>query len=106
MAIGGPRPGAGRKKKTTVEAQQSRRDVVISVLTPARLKVIVEHDVAAAERGQTDRIDRWLPYALGSPKQEHEHSGPGGEPLQIGIRVIDYREGLSPLKPPEADDGE
>lgn len=75
MAIGGARPGAGRKKKTTVEAQQTRRDVVISVFTAARLRGIVELDVAAAEKGQTDRIDRWLPYVLGSPKQEIEIGG-------------------------------
>jgi len=87
MAIGGARPGAGRKKKTTVEAQQSRRDVVISVFTASRLKTIVELDVAAAERGQTDRVDRWLPYVLGSPKQEHEHSGPGGAPLVFTIAI-------------------
>lgn len=75
MAIGGARPGAGRKKKPTVEAQQARRDVVISVLTPARLREIVTLDVEAACAGDTARIDRWLAYALGSPKQEIEHSG-------------------------------
>lgn len=87
MAIGGARPGAGRKKKSTVEQQQSRRDVVISVLTPARLKTIVEHDVAAAEAGDTARIDRWLPYALGSPRQEIEHSGPDGGPIVFTIAI-------------------
>lgn len=87
MAIGGARPGAGRKKKTTVEAQQSRRDVVISVLTPTRLRTIVELDVAAAEAGDTARVDRWLAYALGSPKQEIEHTGKDGAPLTFTISI-------------------
>lgn len=91
MAIGGARPGAGRKKKPTVEAQQSRRDVVISVLTPDRLRNIVELDVAAAEAGDTARIDRWLSYALGSPKQEIELGGADGSPLTFTI-AIDRRD--------------
>lgn len=87
MAIGGARPGAGRKKKTTVEAQQTRRDVVIAAISPADLRKIVSLDVAAALRGDTARIDRWLPYALGSPRQEIEHSGPGGGPLVFTISI-------------------
>lgn len=42
----------------------------MSVLTEARLRKIVEKDVKAAETGDTYRVDRWLPYVLGSPKQE------------------------------------
>lgn len=90
MSIGGARPGAGRKKSPTVEAQQSRRDVVISVLTPDRLRTIVEHDVAAAEGGDTARVDRWLSYALGSPKQEV--AGPDGAPIRILIERVASRE--------------
>ncbi len=91
MAIGGARPGAGRKKKSTAEAQQTRRDVVISVLTPEALRDIVTLDVAAAQRGETARVDRWLPYVLGSPKQEHEHTGAGGGPFRIVIETVDDR---------------
>lgn len=67
---GGARAGAGRKRKETVDEQSSRRSVVMSVLTEARLRKIVEKDVKAAETGDTYRVDRWLPYVLGSPKQE------------------------------------
>jgi hypothetical protein len=67
---GGARPGAGRKRKETIDEQSSRRSVVMSVLSEARLRKIVERDVKAAEGGDTYRVDRWLPYVLGSPKQD------------------------------------
>lgn len=101
MAIGGARPGAGRKKKTTVEAQATRRDVVLSVFSVDRLRTIVEHDVAAAERGDTARIDRWLSYVLGSPKQEIEHSG---GVFSVEVKARDYREALGAFLPPAEDE--
>ena len=72
---GGARPGAGRKRKETTDEQASRRSVVMSVLSEARLRKIVERDVKAAEAGETYRVDRWLPYVLGSPKQEIDLTG-------------------------------
>jgi hypothetical protein len=42
----------------------------MSVLTESRLRKIVERDVKAAEGGATYRVDRWLAYVLGSPRQE------------------------------------
>jgi hypothetical protein len=92
MALGGARPGAGRKKKTTTELQYNRREVVLASISAADLRTIVRLDVDAALAGRTDRIDRWLPYVLGSPKQEHEHSGAGGGPLVFTI-AIDRKDG-------------
>lgn len=91
MALGGARPGAGRKKKETVEEQATRRDIVLAAFTPERLKVIVEHDIVAAEAGHTDRIDRWLPYVLGSPKQEIAVGG-SKEPIKVLIERVASRE--------------
>ncbi len=77
---------------------------MISVFTASRLKVIVEHDVAAAEAGQTDRIDRWLPYILGSPKQEIEIGNRAGESFGVTVEPKPWKDALAPFMPGE-DDG-
>lgn len=40
---------------------------------------------------------------LGLMPEKHEHSGPGGEPLQIEVKARDYREALGAFLPPEED---
>lgn len=88
MPSGGARPGAGRKKQATNELQYARREVVMAALTPERLLTIVEHDIAAAEAGHTERIDRWLPYVLGSPRQEIGVGDLDGGPLKIVVQTV------------------
>lgn len=43
---------------------------------------------------------------IGMFSEKHEHSGPGGEPVQIEVKARDYRDGLTPFLPPsEGSDG-
>jgi len=67
---GGARPGAGRKKKTTVEEQLSRRDVLLDVFTPAEWRKIALALLSQAKGGNLMVLLPYLPYLLGSPKQE------------------------------------
>lgn len=39
---GGARPGAGRKKASTKEAQQCRRDIILDVFTPEETRAAAE----------------------------------------------------------------
>lgn len=67
---GGARPGAGRKKKTTVEEQLSRRDVLLEVFTPAEWREIAIAILTQAKGGNLAVLLPYLPYLLGSPRQE------------------------------------
>ena len=87
---GGARAGAGRKKKTTAEQQAARRDAVIAALPPVLLKRVVQLDLEAALGGETARIDRWLPYVLGSPRAELA-LGVGAAEVRIVIETVDDR---------------
>jgi hypothetical protein len=67
---GGARPGAGRKRKETTEEQLSRRDVLLEVFTVAEWREIARLLLAAAKGGNLMILLPYLPYLLGSPRQE------------------------------------
>lgn len=70
MAKGGPRPGSGRKRKTTAEQQISRRDVVLEVFDITELRACLLVILEQIKAGQTERLYPLLSYILGSPRQE------------------------------------
>ena len=67
---GGARPGAGRKKTTTAEEQLSRRDVLLEVFTVAEWRAIALAILTQAKGGNLAVLLPYLPYLLGSPRQE------------------------------------
>lgn len=71
---GGARPGAGRKKQTTVVEQASRRSVVLEVFDEQAWRETVTAWLAMAAETPSV-IYPLLPYILGSPKQEINVSG-------------------------------
>lgn len=75
---GGRRTGSGRKTRETEDAQQTRRDVLLKVFSPERWERIAEKIAVKAEAGEYIAILPYLPYLLGSPKQEHDLNVKGG----------------------------
>lgn len=67
---GGARPGAGQKKKTTVEQQLTRRDVVLDVFSVEELRECLVVWLTQIKGGAIEKLYPLLPYLLGSPKQE------------------------------------
>ncbi len=100
---GGARPGAGRKKKETVVEQIARRDVLLEVFTPAEWREIARLLLSQAKGGNLMILLPYLPYLLGSPKQEINVSG------QIEhVRISEIRQALGvptirELNPPKRD---
>ena len=72
---GGVRPGAGRKKKVTIEEQASRRDILLDVFTPAEWRAIAVMLRDQAKGGNLAILLPYLPYLLGSPRQEINVTG-------------------------------
>lgn len=72
---GGARPGAGRKKKVTVEEQMSRRDVLLEVFTVPEWREIARTLLEQAKGGNLMILLPYLPYLLGSPRQEINVTG-------------------------------
>lgn len=72
---GGARPGAGAKKKTTAEAQACRRDVLLDVFTAEEWRSIATLVRDKVKGGEIGSMLPYLPYLLGSPKQEINVSG-------------------------------
>lgn len=72
---GGARPGAGRKKKETVEEQAARRDILLEVFTPAEWRAIARLLLSEAKGGNLMILLPYLPYLLGSPRQEINVTG-------------------------------
>lgn len=73
---GGARPGAGGKKKETVAAQETRRDIVLDVFNPEEWRLtVVGWMQAARETKNYGLLFPLLPYLMGSPKQEVNVSG-------------------------------
>lgn len=72
---GGARPGAGRKKKAVVEEQANRRDVLLEVFSPDEWREIARQVRDQAKGGNLVAVLPYLPYLLGSPRQELNVSG-------------------------------
>lgn len=73
LGSGGPRPGSGRKRKATVDEQQSRRDVLLEVFSAPEFREVAESLLLKAKGGDLAACGMLLPYLLGSPKQETKH---------------------------------
>ncbi len=95
---GGARPGAGRKKKVTLEEQLSRRDVLLEVFTVAEWRAIARMILDKVKEGDTYVLLPYLPYLLGSPRQEINVTGQVDHTLTIS----DIREALGIRKLPAA----
>lgn len=73
---GGARPGAGGKKKATVEQQHNRRSVVLDVVSEKVWRDTVTEWIAAARlTGNFSILFPLLPYIMGAAKQEINVSG-------------------------------
>lgn len=72
MPRGGLRPGAGRKKKPTVDAQKARRSIALEVFTEDEWRDCLKVWLKKAKAGNVALLYPLLPYLLGSPKQEVE----------------------------------
>lgn len=72
MPRGGFRPGAGRKKKPTIDAQRSRRGIALEVFSEDEWRACLNVWLAQAKAGNVGLLYPLLPYLLGSPKQEIE----------------------------------
>lgn len=71
---GGARPGAGRKRQTTVEHQASRRSIVLEVFDEQAWRETVIAWLALAKETPSV-IYPLLPYILGGAKQEINVTG-------------------------------
>lgn len=87
---GGARPGAGRKKKETTEEQLSRRDVLLEVFTVEEWRAIAVQLLSQAKGGNLMILLPYLPYLLGSPKQELNVSGKVG----VALTIADIRKAI------------
>jgi hypothetical protein len=73
---GGARPGAGAKRKTTVELQGNRRDALLDVVTEQLWRETVKGWFATArETKNYALLFPLLPYIMGGAKQEIAVSG-------------------------------
>lgn len=67
---GGARPGAGRKKQTTKEAQQTRRDIFIDVFSPEETREAALALLERVKTGDPKAFAAVAPYFLGKPPDE------------------------------------
>ena len=66
---GGARPGAGRKKKSTVEEQLKRREIALEVFNADEWRALLREWLVLG-KATPSVIYPLLPYILGSPRQE------------------------------------
>jgi hypothetical protein len=95
---GGARPGAGRKKLTTEQAQQANRDVVLEVVTPQAWATTVR-DLLSRAGSDPRAFAQLAPYVMGSAtaKVEVAHSQAG--PMRVEVVYVDTP-GLPAAAPP------
>lgn len=86
---GGARAGSGRKRKDTQEHQANRRDVLLDVFTAEEWRAIAVEVLSQAKGGNIGVVLPYLPYLLGSPKQEVEHGQ--REPFKVIIETVPDR---------------
>lgn len=73
---GGRRPGAGAKKKSTEESQQSNRDLILSWTTEQDVKDVFMSALAGAKAGRAEDRKFLEPYWFGSQQTVNvKHSG-------------------------------
>jgi hypothetical protein len=70
---GGARPGACRKKRSTLQQQQAHRDVLLEVFSPEAFREVAVELLERAKGGDPAACGMLLPYLLGSAKQEVKH---------------------------------
>lgn len=69
---GGDRPGGGRKTAVTKADQETRRRVLLDVFTPEEWRQVALVVLSQTKAGNLMAVLPYLPYLLGSPKQEIE----------------------------------
>lgn len=69
---GGTRAGGGRKSPITKADQETRRRVLLDVFTPEEWRQVALAVLQQAKAGNLMAVLPYLPYLLGSPKQEIE----------------------------------
>jgi hypothetical protein len=68
---GGARPGAGRKKKTTQEEQETRRSIFLEVFDPEATRASAAALLARIKAdGDPVAFGKVAPYILGRPPEE------------------------------------
>jgi hypothetical protein len=73
---GGARPGAGRKRKETVEMQGNRRDALLDVVTEKLWRETVKGWIETARAtGNYGLLFPLLPYIMGAAKQDINVTG-------------------------------
>lgn len=83
---GGKRPGAGRKPGSRSVATVEQGGTLAELArahAPAAIKTLA--DIAAKGESETARVsaaNALLDRGFGRPTQSHEHSGPGGAPIE------------------------
>jgi hypothetical protein len=86
MAKGGARPGAGRKRKTETESQETMRELVRSIVTDDDLQGVTTTAIALAKSGD-DAARRWISsYCLGQPKETKDINLSGGVIINLPQR--------------------
>ena len=83
MPRGGSRPGAGRKKAETKDAQEARRDTFLRVVTDADWEEVVRNALEQAKKG--DPIARqWMtPYVAGKVPDELKVKQSGAVTIEV-----------------------
>lgn len=81
MAKGGARPGAGRKKSSTLEYQASRRATVERVVTDAEWTKAIEGMLAAIAEGNAKAFAALAPYVMGAAPKEVTVKGDTDHPF-------------------------
>lgn len=67
---GGARPGAGRKKQSTKEAQQVRRDIYLDVFSPEETRETALAMLEKVKSGDPKAFAAVAPYFLGKEPDE------------------------------------
>jgi hypothetical protein len=98
---GGARPGAGAKRKETVEMQGNRRDIVLDVVSQRIWReTITEWIETARATGNFALLFPLLPYIMGAAKSELHVSGQVEHTLTIS--EIRQAIGITEVRPLKA----
>lgn len=99
MAKGGARPGAGRKKGSTKDAQQTRRDILLEVFTPEETRAAAQALLTRIKRdGDPKAFAQIAPFIFGKPPDELKLDVSGG----LEFRTITVVKSAAPDQEPTA----